>query len=149
MFSLLNFNCCKRRGPANGNHLKKGFEDFPYNDYAKFCDDFKVSTELGINIPEDVELPEKFRKWVEICDEVPELIKSKKMKEAVHNLELISTESLTEYNQLAAAFAVLNKIATSYLWGETPPPQSLPKQIAIPFHDVSEKLGNMTLFYKK
>ena len=92
-----------------------------------------------------VRLPNIFKPWEFIIDDLPSLIKERKLRDKVQRLPLltVSDTSLTTKQHWQRACCVLTYISQGYIWegGEDDMCDSLPKQLAIPLSDVSSNLG--------
>lgn len=87
-------------------------------------------------------LPEFYKEWDDLAYELPILNKENKTKERVAKLPLLTTDHLTTLEEIQRAYLVLCMISHSYIWSDlTDVPSILPKQIAVPWHTVSNMLG--------
>jgi indoleamine 2,3-dioxygenase len=113
-------------------------------------------------------LPETYRAWDRAVDELPHYLLAGIVRTEVQKLPLLPTSELVctvdfarvqsveaEFDcfsqqseaELERAYSILSILANSYVWceGEANPATVLPKQIAVPLWEVSERLGTYTL----
>jgi len=109
--------------------------------WKDFANKYVVNSEYGVCI-EKAKLPERFHPWEKICKNLYKYNASGKIRSLIENLELISTESLKDYEHLLTAVSLLLLMTNSYLFCDMENvAQILPKQLAIPLYQVCEKLG--------
>ncbi|XP_015361684.1 indoleamine 2,3-dioxygenase 2 isoform X1 [Marmota marmota marmota] len=105
---------------------------------------YYISEEYGFLLPNPLrELPDHYRPWMEIAKKLPHLIESHQLRAHVNKMPLLSCQFLKSYRQQRLAHLVLSSITMGYVWqeGETQPKEVLPRNLAIPFVEVSRKLG--------
>ncbi len=108
---------------------------------------FHVSSVTGFlpDVPPLKQLPEPFQPWENLVDHLPELLKTKRLREEVDNLPLItvSDSELVSERHWHRAYKVLTFLSQGYLWqnGEDEGVLKLPRQLAIPWWEVSQRLG--------
>ncbi|NXP18758.1 I23O2 dioxygenase, partial [Scytalopus superciliaris] len=105
---------------------------------------FHVSQEFGFLLPDPLtELPAPYGPWMEIAHELPQLIASHQLRSRVHQMPQLSTQHLRGREELHLAHLVLSFITMGYVWqeGEEGTVQVLPRNIAVPYWEVSEALG--------
>ncbi|NXQ31407.1 I23O2 dioxygenase, partial [Alaudala cheleensis] len=105
---------------------------------------FQVSEEFGFLLPEPLtELPAPYGPWMEIARELPQLITSRQLRSRVQQMPQLSPQHLLGREQLHLAHLVLSFITMGYVWqeGEEGTVQVLPRNVAVPFWEVSEALG--------
>uniref|UniRef100_A0A8C3UNF1 I23O2 dioxygenase n=1 Tax=Catharus ustulatus TaxID=91951 RepID=A0A8C3UNF1_CATUS len=102
---------------------------------------FQVSEEFGFLLPDPLtELPAPYGPWMDLAHELPQLITSHQLRSRVHQL---STQHLQGREELHLAHLVLSFITMGYVWqeGEEGTVQVLPRNLAVPYWEVSQALG--------
>ncbi|NWS10515.1 I23O2 dioxygenase, partial [Pachyramphus minor] len=105
---------------------------------------FQVSEEFGFLLPNPLtELPEPYGPWMDVAHELPQLITSHRLRSRVHQMPQLSTQHLRGREELHLAHLVLSFITMGYVWqeGEQGTVQVLPRNLAVPYWEVSEALG--------
>ncbi|NXW44823.1 I23O2 dioxygenase, partial [Nyctiprogne leucopyga] len=105
---------------------------------------FQLSEEYGFLLPDPLtELPTPYGPWMEIAHDLPQLITSHQLRSRVHQMPQLSTRHLRGREELHLAHLVLSFITMGYLWqeGEEGTVKVLPRNLAIPFWEVSQALG--------
>ncbi|XP_051896961.1 indoleamine 2,3-dioxygenase 1 [Pristis pectinata] len=107
-------------------------------------DEFHVSEESGFVLPEPLyELPKFYKPWMDIANNLPQLIEHHQLRHEVNKMQLLGTHLLTGHKQLRLAHLALSFITMGYVWqeGEHNSTKVLPKNLAVPYCKVSEVLG--------
>ncbi|XP_057553951.1 indoleamine 2,3-dioxygenase 2 [Hippopotamus amphibius kiboko] len=105
---------------------------------------FHISEEYGFLLPNPLkELPDRYRPWMEIANRLPHLIENHQLRAQVNEMPLLNCQFLTGYRERRLAHLVLSFITMGYVWqdGETQPKEVLPRNLALPFVEVSRSLG--------
>ncbi|NXI47871.1 I23O2 dioxygenase, partial [Galbula dea] len=105
---------------------------------------FQLSEEYGFLLPRPLtELPAPYSPWMEIAHNLPQLITSHQLRSRVHQMPQLSTHFLRGHEELHLAHLVLSFITMGYLWqeGEEGTVKVLPRNLAVPFWEVSQALG--------
>ncbi|NXD27599.1 I23O2 dioxygenase, partial [Spelaeornis formosus] len=105
---------------------------------------FQVSEEFGFLLPDPLtELPAPYSPWMDIAHQLPQLITSHQLRSRVHQMPQLSTQHLRGREELHLAHLVLSFITMGYVWqeGEEGTVQVLPRNLAIPYWEVSQALG--------
>ncbi|NWU63118.1 I23O2 dioxygenase, partial [Pterocles burchelli] len=106
---------------------------------------FQVSEEYGFLLPDPLtELPAPYGPWMEIAHNLPQLITSRRLRSRVHQqMPQLSARHLRGREELHFAHLVLSFITMGYVWqeGEEGAAKVLPRNLAIPFWEVSQALG--------
>ncbi|NXW76636.1 hypothetical protein DUI87_28392 [Hirundo rustica rustica] len=105
---------------------------------------FQVSEEFGFLLPNPLtELPAPYGPWMDIAHELPQLITSHQLRSRVHQMPQLSTQHLRGREELHLAHLVLSFITMGYVWqeGEEGTVQVLPRNLAVPYWEVSQALG--------
>ncbi|CAN9513371.1 unnamed protein product [Ophioblennius macclurei] len=107
-------------------------------------DSYYVSEEHGFILPAPLdELPPYYQPWMDIALRVPELVHSHELRSYVNKMPLLNTELLQEHRELRLAHLALAMMTMGYVWqeGETDTVEVLPCTLAVPFWEVSQRLG--------
>ncbi|NWZ86360.1 I23O2 dioxygenase, partial [Poecile atricapillus] len=105
---------------------------------------FQVSEEFGFLLPDPLtELPAPYGPWMDIAHELPQLIASHQLRSRVHQMPQLSSQHLRGREELHLAHLVLSFITMGYVWqeGEEGTVQVLPRNLAVPYWEVSQALG--------
>nr|XP_020635915.1 indoleamine 2,3-dioxygenase 2 [Pogona vitticeps] len=105
---------------------------------------FHISDDYGFLLPNPLkELPPFYRPWMEIGHKLPYLIESRQLRSRVNEMPLLSCQYLQGHREQYLAHLVLSFITTGYVWqeGEKECAKVLPRNLAIPFVEVSRLLG--------
>ncbi|XP_060552507.1 myoglobin-like [Ruditapes philippinarum] len=108
-----------------------------------FLESYNVSTEFGFLMIKPLEyLPEYFKSWNSLAKDMPDLVKKKQLREAVHEMDLLDFKKLDGHRQYRLAHLQLSIIASGYIWqeGDSGAAKVLPKNVSIPWCGVSEYL---------
>lgn len=110
-------------------------------------DDFDISEETGF-LPEKPplqSLPAYFSQWEETVSQLSNLLQNKQLRSAVHQLPVLefSEETLHTVEEWRRALCVVSALFQGYMWqdGEAGLPSKMPSILAVPFNDVSKKIG--------
>jgi indoleamine 2,3-dioxygenase len=104
---------------------------------------FGIDKITGFLPPQDPlkQLPSKFEPWESTAGQLPKLLVTDRVREILKELPEIDPSSLTSKAELERAMMLLSYIGHSYVWGEKTPPSILPKNIAVPWHAIANRLG--------
>ncbi|XP_027979917.1 indoleamine 2,3-dioxygenase 2 [Eumetopias jubatus] len=105
---------------------------------------FHISEDYGFLLPHPLkQLPDYFRPWMEIANELPHLIESHQLQARVNKMPLLNCQFLKSYREQRLAHLVLSFMTMGYVWqrGETQPEEVLPRNLALPLVEVSRNLG--------
>ncbi|XP_051038134.1 indoleamine 2,3-dioxygenase 2 [Phodopus roborovskii] len=105
---------------------------------------YHISEEYGFLLHSPLkELPDQYRPWMEIANKLAHLIESHQLRDHVYKMPLLDCRFLTGHREQRLAHLVLAAITMGFVWqeGETQPQKVLPRSLAIPFVEVSRKLG--------
>ncbi|XP_041792229.1 indoleamine 2,3-dioxygenase 1 [Chelmon rostratus] len=107
-------------------------------------DAYHVSEELGFILPDPLEeLPPYYQPWMDIALRVPELVQSHELRSHINKMPLLSSQFLQKHRELRLAHLVLSMMTMGYTWqeGENNTVEILPRNLAVPFWEVSQRLG--------
>ncbi|XP_004707723.1 indoleamine 2,3-dioxygenase 2 isoform X1 [Echinops telfairi] len=105
---------------------------------------FHISEDYGFLLPNPLkELPDHYKPWMDIANKLPHLIECHQLRAHVNKMPLLNCHFLKSYREQRLAHLVLSCITMGYVWqeGETQPEQILPRNLALPFVEVSRSLG--------
>ncbi|XP_069379182.1 indoleamine 2,3-dioxygenase 1 isoform X2 [Paralichthys olivaceus] len=80
---------------------------------------------------------------MDIALRVPELLLSHELRSHIHKMPLLSSSSLQKHRELRLAHLTLSAMTMGYVWqeGENDTVEVLPCNLAVPFWEVSQRLG--------
>lgn len=78
--------------------------------------------------------------WESLAGKLPSLIRTRKIRHAIKQLDVISTEHLHSLQELQRAYSLLSFIMNAYVWGGDQPATVVPPQISIPFKSLCIQL---------
>uniref|UniRef100_A0A3Q1FU47 Indoleamine 2,3-dioxygenase 2-like n=1 Tax=Acanthochromis polyacanthus TaxID=80966 RepID=A0A3Q1FU47_9TELE len=112
-------------------------------------DTFDISEELGFVLEEPLtHLPDYYRVWLDLANNLTHLIESRKLRDLVHNMPVLSPDLLSNHRELRLAHLTLGFISMGYVWQEGQHGDMfkrndmiLPKALAWPYWLVSRRLG--------
>ncbi|XP_029926553.1 indoleamine 2,3-dioxygenase 2-like [Myripristis murdjan] len=107
-------------------------------------DAFDISEKLGFAFEAPLtNLPDHYRAWMELANDLPNLIESRKLRDLVHKMPVLSTHLLNSPQELRLAHLALGFITMGYVWqeGQHAPAKILPRALAVPYWVVSRRLG--------
>ncbi|XP_042742175.1 indoleamine 2,3-dioxygenase 2-like isoform X5 [Lagopus leucura] len=89
------------------------------------------------------ELPPSYSPWMDIAQELPQLIASHQLRARIHQMPQLNTQHLQGREELHLAHLVLSFLTMGYVWqeGEEGTTKVLPRNLAVPFWEVSQALG--------
>ncbi|PNJ34722.1 IDO2 isoform 1 [Pongo abelii] len=105
---------------------------------------YHISEECGFLLPDSLkELPDHYRPWMEIANKLPQLIGAHQLRAHVDKMPLLSCQFLKGHREQRLAHLVLSFLTMGYVWqeGEAQPAEVLPRNLALPFVEVSRNLG--------
>ncbi len=87
-----------------------------------------------------VRLPAAFDAWEGVAAELPKRLAAGRVRRALAQLPACDTARLRTPAELERAMLLLSFFGHAYVWGEGPPPRSLPASLAVPWHEVAARL---------
>ncbi|XP_053318802.1 indoleamine 2,3-dioxygenase 2-like [Spea bombifrons] len=128
------------QGSAGTQSVTMGSDNFSAVNLA----DYHISEDYGFILenPKDT-LPEYYEPWMKIAQILPILIETKKLREEVQQMPELGLQHLTGYREQRLARVILSHLVMGYIWqeGEQGAVKTLPRSIAIPYHQLSQVLG--------
>ncbi|KFD53475.1 hypothetical protein M514_05581 [Trichuris suis] len=107
--------------------------------------DFHISPSLAFVLERPLDtLPSYYDSWKYCADNVRILLTNGRIRPTLESLPLLRTECLTRsHKQLRLAHLQLSTLVSAYIWcnGEEGVPSSLPCCLAVPYTELSRKLG--------
>ena len=108
-------------------------------------EDYEVSQECGFlptHSPAKAQLPEVFWQVQSPAALLPKWMTTGKIRQAIASLPEVDVdwETLDEW-QLRRAMLVYSYLTHAYVWGKPTPAKVLPRNIAVPFSKIAQKLG--------
>ncbi|XP_077629232.1 indoleamine 2,3-dioxygenase 1 [Crocuta crocuta] len=105
--------------------------------------EYHIDEKVGFALPDPLEeLPYPYDQWIFIARNLPELIEKNELRKEVEKLKLLSIDGLKNHKSQRLAHLVLGYITMAYVWnqGGEDVRKVLPKNIAIPYCELSKKL---------
>ncbi|XP_037337570.1 indoleamine 2,3-dioxygenase 1 [Pungitius pungitius] len=105
---------------------------------------YHVSEELGFILPDPLEeLPPYYKPWMDIALRVPELVHSHELRLLINKMPQLSNQFLLKHRELRLAHLALSVMTMGYMWqeGENNTVETLPHNLAVPYWEVSQRLG--------
>uniref|UniRef100_A0A3Q2R1E6 Indoleamine 2,3-dioxygenase 2-like n=1 Tax=Fundulus heteroclitus TaxID=8078 RepID=A0A3Q2R1E6_FUNHE len=121
-------------------HMETNYRETLQADF----DAFDISEELGFILEEPLtHLPDYYRVWMDLANNLAHLIESRKLRDLVHKMPVLSPHLLSNHRELRLAHLALGFICMGYVWqeGQHEPAQILPKALAWPYWLISRRLG--------
>ncbi|KAH7042842.1 indoleamine 2,3-dioxygenase subfamily [Macrophomina phaseolina] len=81
-----------------------------------------------------------YASWEALAKDLPSLIRRRKIRHAVEQLDVVSTEHLRSSQELRRACSLLGFIMNAYIWSGDQPATAVPPPISVPFTAVCKKL---------
>uniref|UniRef100_A0A668U2T8 Indoleamine 2,3-dioxygenase 1 n=1 Tax=Oreochromis aureus TaxID=47969 RepID=A0A668U2T8_OREAU len=105
-------------------------------------DVFDISEEFGFLLEEPLtHLPDYYQVWLDLANNLTHLIESRKLRDLVDKMPVLSPDLLSNHRELRLAHLALGFISMGYVWQEGQHAPILPKALALPFWLVSRRLG--------
>uniref|UniRef100_A0A2K6TSY7 Indoleamine 2,3-dioxygenase 1 n=1 Tax=Saimiri boliviensis boliviensis TaxID=39432 RepID=A0A2K6TSY7_SAIBB len=111
--------------------------------FCTISEEYHIDGEVGFALPNPLEnLPDVYNDWMSIAKHLPDLIESGELRERVEKLDMLSIDHLRDHKSQRLAHLVLGCITMAYVWdrGCGDVRKVLPKNIAVPYCQLSEKL---------
>uniref|UniRef100_A0A2K6EUZ3 Indoleamine 2,3-dioxygenase 1 n=2 Tax=Propithecus coquereli TaxID=379532 RepID=A0A2K6EUZ3_PROCO len=110
----------------------------------KITEEYHIDEDVGFALPNPLEkLPDDYNAWMVIAEHLPALIETGQLRAEVEKLPMLSIDDLRGHKLQRLAHLVLGYITMAYVWnkGDGDVRKILPRNIAIPYCKLSEKLG--------
>src|SRR5712691_5403025 len=104
--------------------------------------EFHVSAERGfLPMPDPLQrLPLLFEVWEEIAAEMAKLLAAGRLRATLESLLPLDTAPLESDAELERAMLLLSYFGHGYVWGENPAMDRIPAGLAVPWHEVAQRL---------
>ncbi len=86
-------------------------------------------------------LPSKFSAWEMAAYDLPKLLVTDQIRKILHELPLIDSSSLTTRPEVERGMMILSYLGHAYVWGEPSSIETLPQCLAVPWYELSKRLG--------
>ena len=108
-------------------------------------EDYDVSQECGFLptvSPASAKLPEVFGQLQRTAVVLPKLLTTSKIRQAIESVPEVDVDrEIWDEMQLRRLMLLYSFLTHAYVWGEPTPAKILPRNIAVPFDKVSQKMG--------
>lgn len=108
-------------------------------------EDYDVSQECGFLptvSPAFVKLPEAFGQLQQTAVMLPKLLITNKIRQAIENVPEVDVDNeILDEMQLRWLILLYSFLSHAYVWGESTPTTILPRNIAVPFYKIAQKMG--------
>lgn len=105
---------------------------------------FHISPEIGFLLEEPLEsLPPAFEPWTRAATGMMDLLGSGRVRDALDSLPLLDVELLRGHRELRSGHLQLSTLIAAYIWcgGDEEVPPKLPRNLAVPFWSLCQRLG--------
>lgn len=92
-------------------------------------------------------LPAGFEPWDDIAAQLPELIRSRRLRAALTSMPLIDSSRLQSGPELERALLLLTTFANAFVWAPPEPVFRLPPPVAVPLQSIASLLGRPPLVH--
>lgn len=119
-------------------------ETSPMEGSKRILEEYHINEVVGFALPHPLEeLPPAFDGWIRIARSLPELIENGQLREEVEKLPTLSIDKLKGHRLQRLAHLALGYITMAYVWnrGDGDIRKVLPRNIAVPYYQLSDKLG--------
>ncbi|XP_053434725.1 indoleamine 2,3-dioxygenase 1 isoform X2 [Nycticebus coucang] len=106
--------------------------------------EYHIDEDVGFALPNPLEkLPDNYSAWMDIAGRLPDLIQMGQLRAEVEKLPMLSIDDLQGHKSQRLAHLALGYITMAYVWnkGNGDVCKILPRNIAVPYCKLSEKLG--------
>lgn len=116
----------------------------PTEGSRRIPEEYHINEDVGFALPHPLEeLPPTFSAWNRIARNLPALIENGRLREEVEKLPTLNIDELKGHRLQRLAHLALGYITMAYVWnrGDGDIRKVLPRNIAVPYCKLSEKLG--------
>lgn len=115
----------------------------PMESSLENVEEYHIDEDVGFALPNPLEeLPHPYDAWISIVKNLPVLIENGELRAEVEKLPMLSINDLQGHKLQRLAHLVLGYITMAYVWGRGDDVRKvLPSNIAVPYCNLSEKLG--------
>ncbi|MCJ1318137.1 hypothetical protein MMC15_003464 [Xylographa vitiligo] len=107
-------------------------------------DDYEISPEYGFlpsELPLEILPDPYYNRWEAVVANLQAFILSKRLREVVNRLPILSTSRLHTPAEWRRAYMLMAFMTNGYIWGGDRPEERVPPPISIPFLQICEHLG--------
>ena len=87
------------------------------------------------------QLPKPFKIWEDVAQQLPKLLVSDQLHSTLVDLPPFPSDQIHDRRELERAMVLLSYLGHAYVWGGSRPATVLPESVAVPWHNVAERLG--------
>jgi len=88
-----------------------------------------------------IRLPVPFSDWEDAAQNLPKLLLSDRLQPLLNALPPFPVDALSNQAEVERAMVILSFIGHAYVWGSKQPAQTLPARLAMPWYELSQRLG--------
>ncbi|WP_437626178.1 hypothetical protein [Sorangium sp. So ce1151] len=86
-------------------------------------------------------LPPAYDAWERVAASLPALLSVGKLGQALERMPLLPIDRLEDVGQVRRGLLLVSMLASAHVWGGRQPATVLPRSIAVPLWEISERLG--------
>ncbi|WP_437490657.1 hypothetical protein WME75_14115 [Sorangium sp. So ce1014] len=86
-------------------------------------------------------LPPAYDAWERIAASLPALLSAEKLGEALERMPLLPVDRLEDVGQVRRGLLLVSMLASAHVWGGRAPATVLPRSVAVPLWELSERQG--------
>jgi indoleamine 2,3-dioxygenase len=103
----------------------------------------EVDPERGFLPPADPleRLPPAFEPWEAVAPRVSALLLAGRLRATLEALPILESAKLESREELERAMLLLSVFGNAYVWAEAEPARTIPRPVAVPWHQVAHALG--------
>ncbi|HEX4154623.1 MAG TPA: hypothetical protein VHY48_03325 [Acidobacteriaceae bacterium] len=103
----------------------------------------KVNPDRGFLPAQDPlrQLPGPFKAWEDAAQQLPKLLVSDHLHRSIVDLPPFPLNEIHDHRELERAMVLLSYLGHAYVWGGSRPATVLPERLAVPWHEIAERLG--------
>lgn len=87
------------------------------------------------------QLPKSFNIWEDVAHELPKLLASDQLHPTIVDLPPFPLNEIHDHRELERAMVLLSYLGHAFVWGGSRPATILAESVAVPWHNVAERLG--------
>src|ERR1700761_2342456 len=88
-----------------------------------------------------IRLPKPFDAWEDVAIHLPKHLASDHVHRTIAELPEFPLDEIHDPREWERAMVLLSYLGHAYVWGGSRPATVLPERLAVPWHEVAEKLG--------
>ncbi|WP_438029285.1 hypothetical protein [Sorangium sp. So ce233] len=86
-------------------------------------------------------LPPAYDAWERVAASLPALLSTEKLGKALERMPLVPVDRLEDVGQVRRGLLLISMLASAHVWGGREPATVLPRSVAVPLWELSERLG--------